>query len=78
MVEHNPPPHADRVPLIPLPIALYVSNGLVFELYDGGQPYRRFSIHWERLVPTKESQPEPAPQTRKRACLYSNINTRVR
>ena len=22
MVEHNPPPHADRVPLIPLPIAL--------------------------------------------------------
>jgi hypothetical protein len=63
MVEHNPPPHADRVPLIPLPIALYVSNGLVFELYDGGQPYRRFSIRWERLVPTKESQPEPAPQT---------------
>jgi len=61
MVEHNPPPHADRVPLIPLPIALYVSAGLVFELYDGGQPYRRFSIRWERLVPTKESQPEPAP-----------------
>ena len=43
MVEHNPPPHADRVPLIPLPIALYISDGLVFELYDGGQPHRRFS-----------------------------------
>jgi hypothetical protein len=46
MVEHNPPAHADRVPLIPLPIALYVSNGLVFELYGGGQPWRSFSIRW--------------------------------
>ncbi len=62
MVEHNPPPHADRVPLIPLPIALYVSDGLVFELYDGGQPCRRFSIRWERLVPAKENEPEAATQ----------------
>ena len=69
MVEHNPPPHADRVPLIPLPIALYVSDGLVFELYDGGQPCRSFSIRWERLVPAKETEPEAAseaPQTRSR------------
>jgi hypothetical protein len=63
MVEHNPPPHADRVPLIPLPTALYVSDGLVFELYNGGQPYRHFSIRWERLVPRKESRTEPAPQS---------------
>ena len=70
MVEHNPPPHADRVPLIPLPIALYVSDGLVFELYDGGQPHRRFSIRWERLVPAKENEAGPAtegPQTISRA-----------
>ena len=58
MVEHNPPPHADRVPLIPLPIALYISDGLVFELYDGGQSCRRFSIRWERLVPATETEPE--------------------
>jgi hypothetical protein len=40
MVEHNPPPPADsaRVAVIPLPIALYVSEGLTFKLYDGGQP----------------------------------------
>ena len=37
MVEHNPPPsHASvRPPVIPLPIALYVSGELIFELYDG-------------------------------------------
>jgi len=62
MVEHNPPPHADRVPLIPLPIALYISDGLVFELYDGGQPHRRFSIRWEGLVPTTETEPEAASE----------------
>ena len=70
MVEHNPPPHADRVQLIPLPIALYISDGLVFELYDGGQPHRRFSIRWERLVPAKQAAPEAAsdgPQTGSRA-----------
>jgi len=44
MVEHNPPPSADsiRPPVIPLPIALYVCGELIFELYDGGQPSRRF------------------------------------
>ena len=49
MVEHNPPPSADspRPPVIPLPIALYVSGELIFELYDGGRPCRRFSIRWE-------------------------------
>ena len=46
MVENNPPPSADRsrAPVIPLPIALYVSGELIFELYDGKQPCRRFSI----------------------------------
>ena len=64
MVEHNPSPSADsaRPPVIPLPVALYVSDELIFELYDGGQPCRRFSIRWERFVPTKKSELEAAPQ----------------
>ena len=43
MVEHNPPASADsaRAPVIPLPVALYVSDELIFELYDGGQPGRQ-------------------------------------
>ena len=65
MVEHNPSASADsaRPPVIPLPIALYVSGELIFELYDGGQPRRGFSIRWERLVPGKESEPEAAAQS---------------
>jgi hypothetical protein len=35
-----------------LPVALYVSDGLIFELYDGGQPHQKFVIRWERLRPT--------------------------
>jgi hypothetical protein len=71
MVEHNPPPSSDSTcpPVIPLPIALYVSGELTFELYDGGQPCRKFSIRWDRLVPTKENQPEaqsPQPVLRTR------------
>jgi len=62
MLEQNPPAPADRsrAPVIPLPVALYVSDELIFELYDGGQPCRRFSIRWERLVPAKEREPEAA------------------
>jgi len=33
----------------PLPMALYVSDGLIFELYNGGRPYRPMVIRWERL-----------------------------
>ena len=64
MVEQNPPSpavSAHRL-VIPQPIALYVSGELIFELYDGGQPRRRFSIRWERFVPAKESEQEAAPQ----------------
>jgi hypothetical protein len=65
MVAHNPPSPAEsaRLPVNPLPIALYVSDGLIFELYDGGQPCRSFSIRWERLVPAKEGEPAAAPQS---------------
>jgi hypothetical protein len=61
MVEHNPPPPPEslRAPVTPLPAALYVSGELIFELYDGGQPCRRFSIRWERLVPGQQNESEP-------------------
>jgi hypothetical protein len=63
MVEHNPPASADsaRAPVISLPVALYVSGKLIFDLYDGGLPCRRFLIRWERLVPTKKSEPVGRP-----------------
>ena len=35
--------------VIPLPLALYESNGVIFELYRGGQPYQPVLIRWERL-----------------------------
>ena len=65
MVEHNPPSSADsaRPPVIPLPVALYVSNELILELYDGRQPSRRFSIRWERFVPGKDNEPQTAAQS---------------
>jgi hypothetical protein len=73
MLEHNPPSPADstRRPVIPQPIALYVSGELIFELYDGGQPCRRFSIRWERLVPGKDSEPKGTPQSTQTG-LYTN------
>jgi hypothetical protein len=64
MVEHNPPPADARVVAVfPLPVALYVSDELVFELYDGGRPCRRFSILWERFVPEAQSEPEAAQRS---------------
>jgi hypothetical protein len=81
MIEHNPPSSADSAqpPVISLPVALYVSGELIFELYDGGQPCRRFSIRWERFVPTKTSEPEASPQSSQApACSRSKTNVRVR
>ena len=46
--------------VIPLPVALYSSNGLLFELYEGGQPSRRHHIVWKR-VKTAEEQPSTGP-----------------
>ncbi len=34
---------------IPLPLALYESNGVIFELYRGGRAYEMRVIRWERL-----------------------------
>ena len=47
--------------IIPLPIALYSSNGLLFELYDGGQPFRRHHI-WERLKTIEEQHCSGSPR----------------
>ena len=35
--------------IIPLPLALYESNGVIFELYQGGRPFETRVIRWERL-----------------------------
>ena len=65
MVENNPPASAGntRPPVIPLPIALYVSGELIFKLYEGRQPCHRFSICWKRFVPGKQTKPEAAPES---------------
>jgi hypothetical protein len=59
--------HEKSVPalrlVVPLPIALYSSHGLLFELYEGGQPLRQHRIVWERLQPIEEQTPSPSPAT---------------
>lgn len=42
-------PPATPPAMIPLPLALYESNGVIFELYRGGRAYRAPVIRWERL-----------------------------
>ena len=53
MSEQNPsaPERLSPVAVVPLPVALYVSGELIFELYEGGQPPQKYLIRWERLVP---------------------------
>jgi len=68
MIEHNPPTAAQSAcrPASHLPIALYVSGELIYELYEGGQPEHKFSICWERLIPVDRREPNavpPNPQT---------------
>ena len=40
-----------RVPVIALPVALYASGDLIFELYNGGVPRRLHEVRWEWLAP---------------------------
>ena len=35
--------------VIALPIALYELNGVIYQLYQGGQPYQPMVIRWQRL-----------------------------
>jgi hypothetical protein len=47
--------------MVPLPYALYESNGLLFELYNGGQRANKHQIQWVRLAPTFVAAPtQPA------------------
>lgn len=48
---NSSPPHVDCSGVISLPYALYESNGLIFELHEGGQPRRKHEITWVRLQP---------------------------
>jgi hypothetical protein len=41
----------DCLRVMSLPYALYESDGLIFELHEGGQPRRRHEITWIRLKP---------------------------
>lgn len=40
---------AKSLAVIPLPLALYESNGVIFELYRGGRCYETRIIRWETL-----------------------------
>ena len=63
-------------PVTPLPTALYESNGLLFELYDGGLPPRSFVIRWETLKPIRVSEKDrvDAPHSPARSCHEGNTS----
>ena len=79
---HQVEPGAAEAAVVPLPVALYVSDGLIFELFDGGQPRRHFSIQWERFIPVNEKvSHEPscaghsgAPVTREKEATQLSAN----
>jgi len=79
MVEHNPPPSADsaRPPVIPLPVALYVSDELIFELYDGGQPCRDFRSAGRGSLQRRKTSQRELLRVPKRACAHTKISARV-
>ena len=54
-----------RLRIVPLPVALYISDGLIFELYDGGRYRHPFSIYWERVKPLPENSTENQISERK-------------
>ncbi|HET9184346.1 MAG TPA: hypothetical protein VFP59_19665 [Candidatus Angelobacter sp.] len=54
MARQNPSaPDVDCSDVVSLPYALSESNGLIFELHEGGQPRRKHQIPWVRLKPTE-------------------------
>ena len=48
-----------REPVVRLPLRIYQSKGVIFELYDGGQPQRPTTIRWERLESIEGMDSEP-------------------
>lgn len=49
-------PHLAYSGAASLPYALYESNGLIFELHQGGQPRRKHEITWVRLKPMESPE----------------------
>jgi hypothetical protein len=52
-------------PLVPLPVKLYKSRDVIFELYDGGKPCRPVTICWERIE-SIEGMKSPPPDLYRR------------
>ena len=52
-----------RAHVVPLPYALYQSNDLLFELYEGGQRRKRHEIRWVRLQPSLVAQAASSERT---------------
>ncbi len=61
MEQKNAPASRDALlpslPLLPLPYALYDSNGNLFELHQGGQPRRVHEVRWQKLQPISVPNP---------------------
>lgn len=53
-----------RRAVVTLPYALYDSNGILFELYDGGMPRLNHDIQWVRISPIQESTDPPASRSK--------------
>jgi hypothetical protein len=51
--QSSPAPESS-VRVIPLPYALYESNGLLFELYDGGKLASKHEIRWIKVEPVND------------------------
>ena len=50
------------LPSVSLPYALYDSLGLLFELYQGGQPSKHHQIRWVRLESMQAERDEDSPR----------------
>ena len=54
--------HTDPAPVVPMPYALYDSRGLLFELYQDGQPSKHHQIRWVRLESMRAERDEDSPR----------------
>jgi hypothetical protein len=63
MIDHNSLPSERKQPCRDavgrLPVRLYESKGVIFELYDGGQPQRPTAIRWQRVESIEGMASEP-------------------
>ena len=60
MTDHNSlPSERSARRQLGLPVKIYQSNGMIFELYDGGQPQQPTAIQWQRLESIEGIASEP-------------------